>query len=264
MEDKINQTLAQLEKDLQEINSAKNQVEKTVKASTELMNVVGEYVSSVKALCVCLQAWESELRIREGSLSHEYEEAISRVNSTCTEIISSFGGIVEKTSDDFKSKTSSTLEKFTEQNKILTEHVQDLNALKNEIKKATSEIQTVKESLSQISKDLKESQESQDAVLNDLKQKSDEIIGKADGIAEKIKSLHEKADSINSKLSQVNSLSHEVKTACEQIHSTLKSSSESLLKTLETSKNDTAKNININRWIIIAAFIILLIIHFIK
>ncbi len=264
MEDKINQTLAQLEKDLQEINSAKNQVEKTVKASTELMNVVGEYVSSVKALCVGLQAWESELRIREGSLSREYEEAISRVNSTCTEIISSFGSIVENASDDFKSKTSSTLEQFTEQNKILTEHVQDLNALKDEIKNATSEIQKLKELLSQIYKDLKESQESQDAVLNDIKQKSDEIIGKADGIAEKIESLQEKAGNINSQLSQVNSLSHEIKTVSEQIHSTLKLSTESILNTLEASKNETAKNININRWIIIAAFIILLIIHFIK
>ena len=264
MEDRINQALSQLEKDLQEINSAKNQVEKTVNASTELMNVVSKYVSSVKALCVGLRAWETELKSREGRLSHEYEEAISRVNSTCTEIISSFSSIVEKGSGDFKSKISSTLETFTEQNRILTERVQDLNALKDEIKRATSEIHAVKESLSQISKDLKESQESQDAVLNDLKQKCDEIIGKADGIAEKIETLHIKADNSSSQLSQLNSLSNEIKTTSDLIHSTLKSSTESLLKTLETSRNETAKNININRWIIIVAFIILLVIHFIK
>ena len=306
MEDRINQALAQLEKDLQEINSARNQVESTVKASAELQKVVREYVSSVKALCVGLQAWESELRTREGRLSHEYEEAISRVNSTCNEIRNSFGAEVEKTSTEFKNKTNPIVEKFTEQIGKLEKHVQDLNSLRDEIKKTTGEIESVKGTLTQISKDLKESQESQDAVLNDLKQKSDGIIGKADdiaakidslqgkadgiaakidslqgkadgiaakidslhgkadGITAKIDSLHGKADNISSQLSQVDSMSHEIKTACEQIHSTLKASTESLQKTLEKSKNETIKNININRWIIIAAFIILLIIHFIR
>lgn len=257
-------SLAKMEASLNEVESARKQVESTVNASSELQKEVREYVSAVKALCVSLQSWASDLRAREGALSREYEEAITRVGSTCTEVIRSFEAEVEKTSTDFKAKTEPVIERFTEQIGKLDKHVQDLNALKDEIKKATSEIQAVKESLSQISMDLKESQESQDAVLNDLKQKSDEIIGKADGIAEKIESLHGKADNISSQLSQIDSLSHEIKTACEQIHSTLKSSTESLMKALETSKNETAKNININRWIIIAAFIILLIIHFIK
>lgn len=39
MEDRINKALGQLEKDLQEINSARSQVESTVKASTELQKV---------------------------------------------------------------------------------------------------------------------------------------------------------------------------------------------------------------------------------
>ena len=257
-------SLAKMEANLNEVESARKQVESTVKASSELQKEVREYVSAVKALCINLQSWESDLRSREGTLSHEFEEAITRVGSTCADVVRSFEAEVEKTSADFKTKTEPIIERFTEQIGKLDKHVEDLNALKDEIKKATSEIQTVKESLSQISKDLKESQESQDAVLNDIKQKSGEIIGKADGIAEKIESLHGKADNISLQLSQVDSLNREIKTACEQIHSTLKSSIESLLMSLETSKKETTKNINVNRWLIIAAFIILLIIHFIK
>ncbi len=49
MEDRINKALGQLEKDLQKINSARCQVESTVKASTELQKVVSDYVSSVHA-----------------------------------------------------------------------------------------------------------------------------------------------------------------------------------------------------------------------
>ena len=170
----INAALERLEKNLQDLDSARNQVEKTVKASTDLQSVVGEYVSSVKNLCVGLQAWEASLRAQGESLSRDYEAAIARVNSTCTEIINSFGTVVKQTSTDFKNNTGSIVEKFTEQNRILTERVQDLNALKEDIKKATTEIQEIKESLSQISKDLKESQESQDAVLEDIKQ---DVIG---------------------------------------------------------------------------------------
>ena len=268
MEERINKALAQLEKDLQEINSARDQVESTVKASTELQKVVSEYVSSVQALCVGLKAWESELRAREGAISHEYEDAISRVNSTCTEIINSFSTVVKQTSTDFKDKTGSIVEKFTEQNRILTERVQDLNALKEDIKKATSEIQEIKESLSQISKDLKESQESQDAVLDDIKLKIDAIptaiSTTAGGINDKLSFLQDKADSISSLLSQVNSLGLEIKSISQQIQSTLQSSTESLISSIESSRNDTAKSININRWITIIAFVILLILYLVK
>lgn len=263
----INAALERLEKNLQDLDSARNQVEQAVKASTDLQSVVSEYVSSVKTLCVGLQAWEASLRAQGESLSRDYEAAIARVNSTCTEIINSFCTVVKQTSTDFKDKTGSIVEKFTEQNKILTERVQELNALKEDIKKATTEIQEIKESLSQISKDLKESQESQDAVLDEIKQKLEAfptiISTTAESINEKLSSLQDKADSISSQLLEVNNLGHEIKSATKQIQLTLNSSTESLLSSIESSKKDTAKSININRWITIVAFILLAILHFI-
>ena len=176
-------SLAKMEASLNEVESARKQVESTVNASSELQKKVSEYVSAVKALCVNLQSWEDDLRAREGSLSHEYEEAIGRVNATCNEIISSFGIEVEKTSTDFKDKTNPVVEKFTEQIGKLEKHVQELTALRDEIKKTTGEIESVKETLTQISKDLKESQEQQDEVLNDIKLKGGEIKNKVDTIS---------------------------------------------------------------------------------
>lgn len=255
-------SLAKMEASLNEVESARKQVESTVNASSELQKEVGEYVSAVKALCVNLQSWESDLRAREGSLSHEYEEAITRVGSTCADVVRSFGTEVEKTSTDFKTKTEPVIERFTEQIGKLDKHAQDLNALKDEIKKATSEIQTVKESLSQISKDLKDSQESQDTVLNDLKQMSDKIISKAVYIARQIEALHEKADNISSLISQLNLLNQEIKSVTDDIKLTLRSSTDSLLNSIELSKNNTAKSLKINRWIIIAGIILLGVLQF--
>lgn len=274
MEDRINKALAQLEKDLQEINSARNQVESTVKASTDLQKVVSEYVSSVQALSVGLQALESELRAREGALSNEYEDAISRVNSTCTEIISSFGTVVEKASTDFKGKTDSTIEKFTQQNTILTERVKDMNALKDEIKKTMSEIQTVKESLTQISKDVKESQEGQDRVLDDLKQKADAIPDKiqtaSDAVIDNCNRKHQDIKSVLDELSQ--SLSGidakidrlaETTSAIQLKCDAIKSSVDEANASIASSKLATTKAINVNRWILIVGIIVLAALHFI-
>ena len=143
-------SLAKMEASLNEVESARKQVESAVNASSELQKEVREYISAVKALCVNLQSWESDLQVREGSLSHEFEEAITRVGSTCADVVRSFETVVEKTSTDFKAKTEPAIERFTGQIGELDKHVEDFNALKDEIKKATSDIQTVKDSLTQI------------------------------------------------------------------------------------------------------------------
>ena len=278
MEDRINQALMQLEKDLQSINSAREQVESTVKASTELQKVVGEYVTSVKKLCIGLKAWEDDLSSRGAALSGEFERAVSQISSSCTTVITTFNSSVEKSINEFKSKSESTVEKFENQNTILTKRVQDLNKLRDEIKTATTVIQSIKEGLSQISKDLKESQEGQDAVLNNIKQTVSEIPSIINsnaqsisgviesinlGLTSEITSLQGKTDNLKSKLSQVESLCYDIKTAANQLNSNLQSSKESILSAIVKSKEETAKSISINRWLTIAAFIILIIIHFI-
>jgi len=282
MEDRINQALAQLEKDLEGINSARIQVESTVKASTDLQSIVREYVSSVKALCVSLQSWEADLRGREGSLSHEYEMSIQQVSSICNEITSSFGTEVGKTSADFKAKTEPVIDKFSAQIDKLEKHVQELNSLRDEIKKTTGEIESVKETLTQISKDLKDSQDSQDEVLGVIKEHLSElpstIKGYTDDVLEQInvskeglkKILDESApiiSAIDSKMDALAQSVQNVQTSCNGIQrscDTINTSLDEAKASIISSQVATAKAININRWIMIAAFIILLIIHFIK
>ena len=278
MEDRINQALMQLEKDLQSINTAREQVESTVKASTELQKVVGEYVSSVKKLCIGLESWEDDLSSRGAALSGEFERAVSQINTSCTAVITNFNSSVEKTINEFKSKSEGTIKEFADQNAILTERVLELNKLRDEIKTATAEIQSVKESLAQISKDLKESQDGQDAVLNHIKQTVSEIPGiinnNANSVIERIESMNQglsadiaslqgKADNLNSELSLVKSLCHDIKSATDRLNSNLQSSKESLLSEIVRSKEETLKSANINRWLIVVGVIILAILQFV-
>ena len=271
MEEKVNQALVQLENELQGIVSAREQVEKTVKSSTDLQKVVGEYVSSVKTLCLGLKSWETDLRARGTSLSTEFESAISHLNSTCSEIINTFDTNVGKLASDFKTKTDGALTKFVEQNKKLSEKVQEIKTLRDEIKKAIDEIKPIKESLAQLSKDLKNSQKEQDVVLGDIKQKVTEIPvtikGYTDAITEKLETIHQGLktilDGTNTKIDLLNEKADNLKNSIAQLQSILQSSSELITNAISSSKEETAKAININRWIIIIGIIILAALQFI-
>lgn len=265
MEDKINQALVQLENELQGIVSAREQVEKTVKSSTDLQKVVGEYVSSVKTLCVGLQVWEKDLEARETSLSAEFESSITHLNSLCTAITTAFHTDVVKIGTEFKTKTETTLSQFVEQNIKLSEKVLALDTLSNEIKKAIDEIKPIKESLTQLSKDLIDSQTEQDIVLDDIKQKVIEIPvivkGYTDAIIRKLDTINQGLNTIlnstNIKIDLLNEKADNLKNVSAKLQSILQSSSESITNAISASKEETAKAININRWIIIIGIIIL-------
>ena len=168
--------------------------------------------------------------------------------------------------------------------------------------KSIDEIKPIKDILPQISKDLKESQKEQDVVLNDIKQKvteipptikrnADDILLKLGSLnvgllaaignnATKIESLKEKADGLalkmdsfkteltqaieknSTKIDLLNEKSDNLKNATSHILSVLQSSSQSMISAISTSKEETAKSININRWIIIIGIIILAALQF--
>ena len=271
MDDKINQTLVQIENELEGIVSARKQVEETVKSSTDLQKVVSEYVSSVKTLADRLKQWNEDLSTREDSLGKAIASALSQLNTTCTAIITAFHTDVVNIAKEFKTQTESTLSQFVEQNQKLEGFVQKLNTLHDEIQKAIAEIAPIKEKLDQISKDLNDSQKKQDVVLGDIKQKVTElpvtIKGYTDSIIEKIDAVNQELktilDSTNTKIDLLNEKADNIKNATAQILSVLQSSSETILNTISSSKEETAKSISINRWIIIIGIIILAALQFI-
>lgn len=282
MEDRINQALAQLENDLHEIISARNQVESTIKASAELQTIVGNYVSSVKELCASLQSWEVDLKAHGEFLSREYEKAISQLNLTCTENSRAFETIVEKTGSNFKSDAEHEIVKFKEQNEKLADRIIEMNTFRDEIKRTASLIQSIKESLAQISKDLKESQAGQDEALDKIKQKlsnvvdavhdsthffdnkagqlNQVIIESKSEISTNIDTLISKVDLISSNIDNLNTLCYNIKS---DIMASLANISNEIKDEIKGLKDEITKVTIINRCILIVAFIILVILHFV-
>lgn len=233
-------SLAKMEATLNEVESARKQVESTVNASYELQKEVREYVSAVKALCASLQSWESDLRAREEALSREYEEAIRQVRSTCTEVIRLFESDVEKTSTDFKAKTDSVIVKFTEQNDKLTESVKELVALREQIKKATEEIESVKSALNVILKELKDSQDEQDEALNDIKNKISTLSTKTEEIISISKNLISNIDSLKALCQEtnrsINSSTTHIITSLDDLKANEQTHFDSIVKRMENQE----------------------------
>ena len=216
----INSALERLEANLQNIDSARQQVENTIAASNALQIKVKEYPSSLTEMC----------------------------------------DKVKETSSNFESKTKDSLQKFVEQNNKLTEHVQNLKSLRDEIVKTSTEIQEVKSLLSQISNDLKNSQKEQDDVLKRIDHGVTELPNKLNSIVDAINTISESLMK-EIDIKEVNILSHisSLSSLCQNIKSDIDSTNTSLLTAIDKTKKDTANAINISRWIVILGFTILAI-----
>lgn len=258
MEERINQALVQLESDLQSLQSAKEQVEKTVGASAELQKTVGEYVVSVKNLCITLKTWENNLKTRESSLGEDVESSIAAIERTCSTLITTFETNVGEATTTFQTGTKTILDTFIDENNKLTEQVKSLNGLREQIEKATEDIQLLKDSLSQISQDLKESQDEQDEVLKGIQQKvtnlssqvHEDSLSVIQAISNSEKTL---VDSVNITISKADEIIASIKgltsnldglnTLCQNINSTIISSTTNLTNVITGAKDDVTNKL---------------------
>ena len=203
--------------------------------------------------------------------------------------MSAFKVDVNKATLDFKKDTDKTLEKFTEQNDKLAERVTELVALREQIKKATEEIESVKSALKEILKELKDSQDEQDATLEDLKTKvtclnekiENSKVAVLQAITHSEQSLsailhqtNEKIDGVSGKADALASNVASLTTICQKIDTLVQSSTNSITSTINKSKDEviiaileskaeTIKATNINRWLIVAGIIILAVLQYI-
>ena len=121
----INVALERLEKNLQDISSAKQQVEDTVNASSQLQNVVNNYVASINDVL------QETLRLKEeiGKMGNqkvtEIKEAVTAIEANCNTIIA-----------EFKKDTSDILADFISQNNKLAKSSEVLNTFKKRLEQS--------------------------------------------------------------------------------------------------------------------------------
>ena len=165
----------------------------------------------------------------------------------------------------------------------------ELVALREQIKKATAEIESVKSALNEILKELKDSQDEQDATLEDLKTKVSGLYEKIENSKgtvlqaithseqffsailhqtnEKIDGVSGKADALASNVASLTTICQNIETLVQSstnsITSTINKVKDEVISAIQESKAGTLKSANINRWLIVAGIIILAVLQYI-
>ena len=111
----INKALETLEQNLKDLESARIQVEKTIKASGDLQSTVKEYASAVKALCVSLGQMGSDWDDRGKAILDDFENRIKALTK------------------EFSNETKEKVKQFDNQNKALSSSVEKLSGISTEL-----------------------------------------------------------------------------------------------------------------------------------
>lgn len=260
----INAALERLEKNLQNLDSAREQVENTVNASNNLRQIVRDYIESITELRSNIQNWEEQLKQLQDGLSTRAQDTFAALKTSCDTI-----------SAEFKSSTNDTLNKFSEQNIIFTERVDELITLREVFKSSMSEINTIKDILIELSTIFNRSKENQDQALSNIIGRITElpvtVKGYTDGVARQMDERHRefcqkiddsitKAEIIIQKLNSLTKTCDNIQKTCNDV----KISIDDVKNTVIAHYESISKSININRWIIIVGIMILAVLHFIK
>lgn len=137
----INDMLFRMEATLQNVDSAREQVENTVDASNALMNVVARYADSVKSIYSELQKWEKDLQQMQLADKKTAQETVTLMRSSCQDIIG-----------NVKTSLSTEMDKFAAMN---AEMENLLKTTKASLASVASSLVSVRTSLDSIMMSLK-------------------------------------------------------------------------------------------------------------
>lgn len=244
----INVALERLEKNLQDISSAKQQVEDTVNASSQLQNVVNNYVASINDVL------QETLRLKEeiGKMGNqkvtEIKEAVTAIEANCNTIIT-----------EFKKDTSDILADFVSQNNKLAKSSEVLNTFKKKIEQSidmSSDLITKLEHTIEITATLKTKQDkiSTDvlSIHHSLKESSESISKQCDQLSQRVDASRTMlADAMSKEFRRLFIQTEDIKRNISKNENAI----EKLGKQIADQYASNRKSILINRWLILIAIL---------
>ena len=238
----INLALERLEKNLQDINSAKEQVEDTINASSQLQNVVNGYVASVNAVLQETILLKEEIAKMRDQKVTEIKEAVTSIEASCNTIIA-----------EFKKNSSSILTDFVSQNDRLAKSNEELSAFQTKLEQSIEITSGLKTRQDEISADVH-------SIHNKLQESTENISKQYGQLSQKVDAdMTMLTNSMSKEFSRLSERTEELNRAITKSQRVI----EELCKQISDQHADNLKNININRWMLIAGILILAALQFI-
>lgn len=238
----INLALERLEKNLQDINSAKKQVEDTINASSQLQNVVNGYVTSVNTVLQETILLKEEIGKMKNQKVTEVKKAVAAIEASCTAIISTF-----------KEDTSSILADLSSENDRLAKSNEFLRVFQTKLEQSIEITSVLKTKQDKVSADVLSIHNSQQEATENISKQYDQLSQRMDT------SITVLTDSMDKKFGKLSKQTEELHRAVTKIQMTI----EDLGKQISEQHVTNLKNININRWILIIGILLIAALQFV-
>ena len=238
----INLALERLEKNLQDINSAKEQVEDTINASSQLQNVVNGYVTSVNTVLQETILLKEEIGKMKNQKVIEVKEAVAAIEASCTAILSTF-----------KEDTSSILADLSSENDRLTKSNEFLRVFQTKLEQSIEITSVLKTKQDKVSADVLSIHNSQQEATENISKQYDQLSQRMDT------SITVLTDSMDKDFGKLSKQTEELHRAVTKTQMTI----EDLGKQVSDQHVTNLKNININRWILIIGILLIAALQFV-
>jgi chromosome segregation ATPase len=173
-------SLAKLESSLQEIESAKNQVQKTVESYAALQREIKTYTQSLDSIKTSISGILSDVRADKVDLENESAGILASFRESTTNALDdlkkdlskandAFKEKAQSISDTFKNNTDGELAKLRQSVQSLQECTTALEEIHTSIKNTLTEIGQVRQEISGLKGELESSQGAQDTILSEIK-----------------------------------------------------------------------------------------------
>lgn len=196
----INKVLETLEKNLQKVDSARGQVENTIKAYTELQVNIKNYTDGFQELCKDVRTLIDTLVGSQDKMSENLKNALSSLDKACDSIVKTFNADCDKIVSSFETKVDGKIENLKGCIDIFNNNLKDLNQIEIKFSSTIEQVLSIKGKIENIDKTLEESQSSQDNTLKEI----DKILTKLSTIEENIgelgNSINEGIDKLRNEL----------------------------------------------------------------
>lgn len=184
-------SLAKLEASLKEIESAKEQVQKTVGAYSAVQQQISDYTKALEAISASITGIIADVQSQRtalnddaasvfASLREKSDKIISNLNSSVSNNLESLKSALEAikdsftkecsyANDSFKKNSDEEIKKFDERIEDLKSCAANLNSLHENIKNTLGKIIEVEESINDLKAEMLKTQGEQDTLLTQIK-----------------------------------------------------------------------------------------------
>ena len=166
---KILQTLEEMKRTLTEINSAKEQVDSTIKAYSALQSSIRGYAGELQPIAEMMNSIVSTLVEKQKALTEQADAIIKSFTESllkeCETIHSSFETRVKNVITNLSTVQQEEINKLANQNNKLEAAVLNIGNAGENIKSAKAKIEDVATSVSKLKDELAASQKTQDDIL---------------------------------------------------------------------------------------------------